>query len=81
MAKAIASECKAAFLAVKGPELLNSLFGESEKNVRTLFAKARQNSPCVVFFGLLHIAIHIHRHTYSTHTYTHIQCTCAALIY
>jgi SpoVK/Ycf46/Vps4 family AAA+-type ATPase len=51
MAKAIATECRANFLAVKGPELLSAYIGESERNVRQLFAKARQNSPCVVFFG------------------------------
>ena len=51
MAKAIATECHANFLSVKGPELLSAYTGESEKNVRKLFAKARQNSPCVIFFG------------------------------
>lgn len=41
------------FLSVKGPELLNMYIGESEKNVREIFAKARKNSPCVVFFDEL----------------------------
>merc|ERR1711937_162093 len=50
LAKAIASECKANFISVKGPELLTMWFGESEANVRALFDKARQASPCVIFF-------------------------------
>jgi transitional endoplasmic reticulum ATPase len=41
VAKAIANACKASFIYVKGPELLNKYFGESEKSVRDLFEKAR----------------------------------------
>jgi len=50
LAKAIANECQANFISVKGPELLTMWFGESEANVRELFDKARQASPCVIFF-------------------------------
>ena len=50
MAKAVANECQANFISVKGPELLTMWFGESEANVRDLFDKARQASPCVIFF-------------------------------
>jgi transitional endoplasmic reticulum ATPase len=50
MAKAIANECGANFISVKGPELLNMWFGGSEANVRELFAKARSASPCILFF-------------------------------
>jgi len=50
MAKAIANECGANFLSVKGPELLNLWFGGSEANVRDLFNKARAASPCILFF-------------------------------
>ena len=50
LAKAVASQCGLNFLSVKGPELINSYVGESERNVRELFAKARAASPCVVFF-------------------------------
>jgi len=39
LAKAIANECRANFLSVKGPELLNMWFGESEANVRDIFHK------------------------------------------
>jgi len=50
MAKAIANECGANFVSVKGPELLNMWFGGSEANVRDLFDKARAASPCILFF-------------------------------
>ncbi len=53
LAKAIATECRASFIAVKGPELLTMYVGESESNVRKIFAKARENAPCVVFFDEL----------------------------
>jgi transitional endoplasmic reticulum ATPase len=53
MAKAVANESNANFLAVKGPELLSKWVGESEKAVREVFKKARQASPTVVFFDEL----------------------------
>jgi transitional endoplasmic reticulum ATPase len=53
LAKAVATECQANFLSVKGPELLSMWFGESESNVRNLFQKARQASPCILFFDEL----------------------------
>jgi len=53
MAKAVASECSANFISIKGPELLTMWFGESEANVREVFDKARSASPCVLFFDEL----------------------------
>jgi len=53
LAKAIANECQANFVSIKGPELLTMWFGESENNVREVFDKARQASPCVLFFDEL----------------------------
>ncbi|KAG2852103.1 Peroxisomal biogenesis factor 6 [Phytophthora cactorum] len=53
LAKAIATECNLNFLSVKGPELLNMYIGESEKNVRQVFAKARSCRPCILFFDEL----------------------------
>ncbi|CEL99139.1 unnamed protein product [Vitrella brassicaformis CCMP3155] len=50
LAKAVANECNANFVSVKGPELLTMWFGESEANVRDLFDKARSASPCIIFF-------------------------------
>ena len=53
LAKAIATECNANFLSIKGPELLTMWFGESESNIRDLFDKARAASPCILFFDEL----------------------------
>lgn len=53
LAKAVATECSLNFLSVKGPELINMYVGESEKNVRDIFEKARSARPCVIFFDEL----------------------------
>ncbi|WJX78155.1 hypothetical protein P8452_61405 [Trifolium repens] len=50
MARAVASEAGLNFLAVKGPELFSKWVGESEKAVRSLFVKAKDNAPSVIFF-------------------------------
>ncbi|SDX84022.1 CDC48 family AAA ATPase [Halobellus clavatus] len=50
LAKAVANESESNFISVKGPELLNKYVGESEKGVREIFQKARENAPTVVFF-------------------------------
>jgi len=49
LAKAVAAQARANFIAVNGPELLSKWVGASEQAVRELFAKARQAAPCVVF--------------------------------
>ncbi|TIB37873.1 hypothetical protein E3P86_02020 [Wallemia ichthyophaga] len=53
LAKAIANECQANFISIKGPELLTMWYGESEANVRDAFDKARAAAPCVMFFDEL----------------------------
>jgi transitional endoplasmic reticulum ATPase len=50
IAKAVATESEVNFISVKGPELLSKWVGESEKGVREIFRKARQASPCIIFF-------------------------------
>lgn len=49
LAKAVAAQAQANFIAVNGPELLSRWVGAAEQAVRELFAKARQAAPCVVF--------------------------------
>ncbi|KAJ8936011.1 hypothetical protein NQ318_000669 [Aromia moschata] len=53
IAKAVATECNLCFLSVKGPELLNMYVGQSEQNIRDVFERARQASPCIIFFDEL----------------------------
>ncbi|MHA1330336.1 MAG: AAA family ATPase, partial [Candidatus Hodarchaeales archaeon] len=50
LAKALAKEIQANFIVVKGPELLSKWFSESARMVREMFNRARQLSPCIVFF-------------------------------
>ncbi len=50
IAKALANEVCANFISIKGPELLNSLLGGSERAIRNIFAKARNSAPCILFF-------------------------------
>ena len=50
LAKALARQCEANVIAVKGPQLFSMWLGESERAVREVFRKARQVAPCIVFF-------------------------------
>ncbi|MBS3925161.1 MAG: CDC48 family AAA ATPase [Nitrosarchaeum sp.] len=50
LAKAVATQSEANFVSVRGPELLSKWVGESERGIREIFRRARQASPCVVFF-------------------------------
>jgi transitional endoplasmic reticulum ATPase len=50
IARVIANEAEANFISIKGPEVLSKWFGESEQRIRTLFTKARESSPCIIFF-------------------------------
>ena len=50
LAKAIANESRVNFISIKGPTLLSKYVGESERQVRDVFRKARQAAPCIVFF-------------------------------
>ncbi len=53
LAKAVASESEVNFISVKGPALLSKWVGESERGIREVFKKAKQASPCIVFFDEL----------------------------
>ncbi len=50
VAKALANESRVNFISVKGPALLSKYVGESERQVRDVFRKARQAAPCIMFF-------------------------------
>ena len=53
LAKVVAREAAANFIAVRGPELRSKWFGESEEKVRFIFAKAREVAPCIILFDEL----------------------------
>jgi transitional endoplasmic reticulum ATPase len=50
LAKAVAKESEANFIQIKGPSLLSMWVGKSEEGVRKVFERARQVSPCIIFF-------------------------------
>ncbi len=50
IARALANQCEASFISIKGPELLSKWVGESEKGIREIFRRAKQAAPCIVFF-------------------------------
>ena len=50
LAKSIANQSGLNFISVKGAELLSKYVGESERAVREVFKKAKQVSPCIIFF-------------------------------
>jgi len=50
LAKAVATQCAVNFISVRGPEVLSKWQRESAERIRFLFAKAREASPCVIFF-------------------------------
>jgi transitional endoplasmic reticulum ATPase len=50
LAKAVANESEANFIQIKGPSLLSMWVGKSEEGIRKIFERARQVSPCIIFF-------------------------------
>ena len=50
LAKAVATESEANFIAVRGPELMSKWVGETERGIREVFRKARTAAPAIVFF-------------------------------
>src|SRR5256712_4801135 len=50
IARALANQCEASFIAIKGPELLSKWVGEAEKGIREVFRHAKQAAPCIIFF-------------------------------
>ncbi len=53
LAKAVATESQANFIAIRGPELLSKWVGESEKAFRDVFRKAKQAAPSIIFLDEL----------------------------
>ena len=53
LARALAAECGANMILVRGPEILSKWVGESEKAIREIFRKAKASSPCVIIFDEL----------------------------
>jgi transitional endoplasmic reticulum ATPase len=50
LARAVAHESGAHFIAVAGPEILNKYWGQSEARLRNIFAEARAKAPAIILF-------------------------------
>ncbi len=53
LAKAVAREAQANFIATKSSDLLSKWYGESEQQISRLFSRARQVAPCILFIDEL----------------------------
>ena len=49
LAKALANEVGAYFIAINGPEIMSKFYGESEQRLREIFEEARKNAPAIIF--------------------------------
>ncbi|MEM3998250.1 MAG: CDC48 family AAA ATPase, partial [Ignisphaera sp.] len=49
LAKALANETGAYFLAINGPEIMSKYYGESEQRLRQIFEEAKKNAPAIIF--------------------------------
>ena len=50
LARAVANESGAHFIAVSGPEILNKFWGQSEARLRSIFNEARAKAPAIILF-------------------------------
>ncbi len=53
LAKAVAAETESNFYSINGPEIMSKYYGESEKQLRSVFEKADKNSPSIIFIDEL----------------------------
>ncbi|MEM1640434.1 MAG: CDC48 family AAA ATPase [Acidilobaceae archaeon] len=49
LAKALANEVGAYFIAINGPEIMSKFYGESEQRLREIFEEAKKNAPAIIF--------------------------------
>jgi transitional endoplasmic reticulum ATPase len=49
LAKAVANESDAHFIALNGPEIMSKWVGEAEKRLRDIFEEAEKNAPSIIF--------------------------------
>ena len=65
MARALAKECGAEFVAVHPADIIDCHWGETEKKLTALFAEVRASTPAVVFFD--EVEALAQRRNYSAH--------------
>ncbi len=72
LAKAVATESKSNFIAIKGPEIYSKWVGESERAVREIFRKARQAAPSIIYFDEIDAITSGRGNFEGTHTFASI---------
>ena len=60
IARAVATECQAEFMSIGIADVLSMWIGESERNLASLFDKARHSKPCVLFFDEILSRLSLH---------------------
>jgi len=70
IARAVANECNAQFISVGIADVLSMWSGESERNLVSIFDKARAQAPCVLFFDELDALAYSRSKAHSEHTRT-----------
>jgi len=53
LAKAVANESDAYFIAINGPEIMSKFYGESEQRLREIFEDAKEHAPAIIFIDEL----------------------------
>lgn len=53
IARAVASEVKAHFIHLNGPEIIHKFYGESEAKLREVFEEAQREAPSIIFLDEL----------------------------
>ncbi|AEB95615.1 ATPase central domain-containing protein [Metallosphaera cuprina Ar-4] len=64
MMRALAGEAKLNFIYVNVSDIMSKWYGESEARLKELFANARKNAPCILFFDEID-TIGVRRETHS----------------
>jgi SpoVK/Ycf46/Vps4 family AAA+-type ATPase len=68
IARAVSTECRAQFMTVGIADVLNMYIGESERNLASIFDKARHARPCVLFFDEIDALAYSRSKAQSEHT-------------
>jgi transitional endoplasmic reticulum ATPase len=50
LAKAVANETQAHFIAISSPSIMSKFVGEAEERIREVFKEAEKNAPSIIFF-------------------------------
>ncbi|MDF2956100.1 MAG: AAA+-type ATPase [Candidatus Alkanophagales archaeon MCA70_species_2] len=53
IAKAVANETDATFISISGPEIMSKFYGESERQLREIFERAKREAPSIIFIDEL----------------------------